>query len=43
VNSAVFPAQVSFLTWFDSRQLHRRKLVRAASSGQFSCASTSFT
>jgi hypothetical protein len=32
----VFPARGNFCAWFDSRQLHKRELVRAKSLGQLS-------
>jgi hypothetical protein len=40
VDSAVSAVQHDFCAWFDSRQLHQGKLVRAKSLGQLSFSST---
>jgi hypothetical protein len=40
LDSVVFAAHAAFWAWFDSRQLHQRKLVTAKSLGQLSFSST---
>jgi hypothetical protein len=41
LKSGVFAGHAVLCAWFDSRQLHRRKLVKAKSLGQLSFSSTS--
>jgi hypothetical protein len=40
-DSAVSAVQHDFCAWFDSRQLHKRKLVKAKSLGRLSFSSVS--
>jgi hypothetical protein len=43
VKFRVSAVHAGLCAWFDSRQLHQSKLVRAKSLGQLSFSSTSFT